>query len=214
MVRQLLARGADPHVRDAAGATALYWAARMGHPAVVTQLLEFDPSLLDAPVITAARGLVDLPRWLQPGRSGMHHAQGLSLIELLILTRRSGIVLSLLRRHRSRINVAGLGGTTPLMLCAATAQSELVIWLLANGADARLHDHAADHALLHALDLHATECARVIIEHDPALAHLPGQGGRTPAMLINERLEAAAPPALKTGPRLLQNLLSKRSGRP
>jgi hypothetical protein len=113
------------------------------------------------------------------------------VIEILILARRPAAVLGLLRRHRSRINVSGFGGTTPLMLCVATAQSDLAIWLLANGADPMARDHSMHHPLLYALEQHAPECARVLLEHDPRLAHLPGQAGRTPAMVIAQMLESA-----------------------
>jgi ankyrin repeat protein len=209
LVRHLLSSSADPSRRGADGATALFFAARNGHQAVVTELLEFDPSLLDAPVVAAAERLTDLPRWLPLPRSGVHPAAGLTVIEILLLARRSAAALGLLRRHRSRINVAGGGGMTPLMLAAATEQSELLGWLLAHGADASLRDHGRNHALLHALEQRALECARVLLEHDPRLAHLPGQGGRTAAMVVAQMLATAASAALRAGPEQLQTLMSK-----
>jgi ankyrin repeat protein len=209
LVRFLLARGADPRRRDVDGCSALYFAARNGHQAVVTQLLEFDPSLLDLPVVTAAERLIDLPRWLLPSHPGMHTTQGLNVIEVLILTRRSAGALGLLRRHGSRINAAGIGGMTPLMLCAATAQSELTVWLLAHGADATLRDRSRNHALLHALEQHAMDCARVLIEHDPRLAHLAGQGGCTPFMAVAQMLATAGSAALRAGPEQLRALMHR-----
>jgi ankyrin repeat protein len=139
----------------------------------------------------------------------MHSTQGLNVIEVLILTRRSGGALGLLRRHGSRINTAGIGGMTPLMLCAATAQSELTVWLLTHGADATLRDRSRNHALLHALEQHALDCARVLIEHNPRLAHLAGGGGRTPFMAVSQMLATAGTAALRAGPEQLRAQMQK-----
>jgi ankyrin repeat protein len=188
VVRELLVRGADPRRRRAEGANALYWAARHGHQAVLDLLLELDPGLLELPVIAASGpvGPVDLRRALAADHSqaGTRMPSGASLIEVLILARRPELAQDLLRRHERLINTTGIGGATPLMLSAATAQAGLTSWLLAQGADPAARDEAGDHALLHALERHAAECARILMDHEPRLLHLAGRGGRVAALLL------------------------------
>lgn len=208
LVRVLLACGADPRQRGADGANALFFAARDGHDAVVTELLEFDPTLLDVPVIASAERLIDAPRWLPLPRSGLHQACGLNVIEVLILARRSAAALGLLRRHRSRIHAAGASGLTPLTLSAATEQCELTSWLLTAGADPGMKDAAQSHALLYALEQHALGCAQCLIEHDPQLALLPGPGGRTPAMVVAQMWATAECAAMRAGPAQLLAVLA------
>lgn len=206
LVRSLLGIGADPRLRDAGGATALYWAAQAGHQAVLSELLEFDPTLLDMPVLAACGRNPSLPHWVLPARSGLHFADSLSVLEVLILARNERCVLGLLRRHRSRINVVGVAGTTPLMLCAATGHAPLVGWLLEHGADATLCDHSGRHALLYALEQHALECVERLLKHNPALAQLPGPGGCTPAQRAAQLLAEGAP-ALASGREQLRRLM-------
>jgi ankyrin repeat protein len=195
VVRELLARGADPRRPRADGASAVYLAARQGHQSVVDVLIERDAGLLQQPVVAPAGALVDLRRALAADytEAGTRMPAGSSLIEVLILARRAGAAQELLGRHRRLINKAGIGGATPLMLAAATAQPELLSWLLAQGADPGARDHNGDHALLHALERHATECVRLLVEHEPRLLLLSGRGGRVAASLMAVEATAAEP---------------------
>jgi ankyrin repeat protein len=192
LVRELLTRGADPRQRRADGGNALYAPARCGHARVLELLLAHDSALLDLPVIAGSGDPAELRRALalDYAQTGSRMPDGADLIEVLILARRAAIVQEVLHRHPRLVNAPGIGGATPLMLAAATAQEGLVRALLAQGADPLARDAAGDDALRYALRLEALECAAVLTAHELRLPNLAGE---------QERMAEEFPPGAASG---------------
>jgi ankyrin repeat protein len=179
LVELLLAHGADPMRRDIDGETVLDGLVLKEQWAILERLLQREATLWDVPLVleSFAAGADELAPGVRIPRNGR-------LMDVLIVRRHADMVRGLLERHRSRIDAAGLHGATPLMLCAATCQDELVRWLLENGADAARCDESGDHALLYAIEQRGVECARLLIEHDPRLMYRAGARRRRPVTLV------------------------------
>jgi serine/threonine-protein phosphatase 6 regulatory ankyrin repeat subunit B len=179
LVELLHERGADLTRQGADGETVLDGVVSNERWKVLERILELAPQLWDVPLVidASATGGDQLAPGVQLSGNGR-------LLDVLIVRRHVAVVRNLLERHKSRIDAPGVHGATPLMLCTATAQDELVRWLLGNGADAARCDKSGDHALLYALEQRAVECARLLIAHDPRLMYRAGARGRRPVTVV------------------------------
>jgi len=178
LVRDLLARGANPCKRDRDGMRALDLAARQGHLAVVQTLLAHYPQLLepsgfehtapgggisDAELV---RGLLERRKRQQP--SGIH------ALDWAAAEGHQALVEQLLAHEPLWLELPGLEERTALMAAASKDHLELVRALLDRGADPRYRGDGG----MGALHIAAWEGHRgvvdVLLAHDPELLDLPG----------------------------------------
>lgn len=157
-VTTLLANGADPRRRDAAGNTALHHAAHCAEPGVAALLLDGGAEVdavngegLSALGIACANANWPLAAFLL--EHGAHpevaHAQP-ALLHAAGVAEDDPAGVKLLLKQRAQVDVRGALERTALMTAALAGHARIVDALLAGGAAAELADHRGTTALMEA----------------------------------------------------------------
>ena len=167
VVKTLLAAGADPNVAVTRDQTALMWAAGRGYSASVAALIEYGADV-------HARSLVR-PQYVKSEKVQDSHPAYKYWIEQggdtsLMFAARSGDLKSaqLLVEAGSDVNELSAFGTSPIMMAVHGGNSELLDYLLENGADPDLN--GSGQTALHDAVLRGNpETVEVLIKHDANL---------------------------------------------
>ena len=153
-MRELLAQGVDPNLRDERGRPGLYVALQDESLKAADALMTSPRIRLDdanangeTPLMMAAlKGQTDVARRLirqgaavnKSGWTPLHYAASGGHLPVMQL---------LLDEHRARIDAPSPNGTTPLMMAAGYGSPEAVRYLLSRGANAQLRNQKGMTAL-------------------------------------------------------------------
>jgi ankyrin repeat protein len=160
VVRLLLSRStAELNVRGQRGMTPLLLALTHGHAEVVKYLLEegADATLAD-----------------EDGNTALYQAVELDQAEIVRL---------LLSRSKAELNVRGERGMTPLLLALSRRHTEMVKYLLEEGADVQMKYVTGNTALYLAAGRGHAEFVRLLLSYSKAELNMRGQHGMTPLLL-------------------------------
>ena len=171
----LLQHGADPLAKDDLGKTALIYASNFDDPKTLTDLIAQDKTSVNVPdnagntalIYSAQRGYINNVKLLVSGGADVNFrnpSSGLSALSAAVAEGHLPVVKYLIKNAKADVNVADLSGRTPIFYAVENDRTEILRFLLANGANANAKDKAGVSALMRASAKNRQECQKILLK--------------------------------------------------
>ena len=200
VLRLLLDRNADVHMRDDEGNTSLHFAASHGHPEVARMLLERNAEVNtrnndgSTPLLRALGARNPDAVWFLLDYNAdvhMHDNEGNTPLQRAARNGLLNVSRKLLDRNAD-VNSCNHHGSTPLLLASENGHADVVQLLLDYGADVYARDGDGDTALHCAALGGSLDVSRILLRHNLEV-NFRNNDGSTPLHLVSERRKKGTP---------------------